>query len=84
MDKEAFFCERLRKLGYARDLRVRLYGEELHLISNPIADGAGFSVEGLVIRSGKLRRIRIPLTVVDMIEREKALHDELELAATNP
>jgi hypothetical protein len=81
MDKEVFICERLRKLGYARDLQVRLYGEELHLVSNPVPDGAGFSVEGVVIRSGKLRRVRIPLTVVDMTAQEGALPEELELAA---
>lgn len=32
---QRFVCERLRKLGYYSARTIRLYGEELHLISDP-------------------------------------------------
>lgn len=79
MDKEFFICERLQKLGYARERRVRLYGEELHLTSNPVADGTGFSIEGLAIRTGHKKRLRIPLTIVEVLERELTQTEEVAL-----
>jgi hypothetical protein len=79
MDRKIFICEKLQKLGYARERRVRLYGEELRLTSNPVADGTGFSVEGLAVRTGNLRRLRIPLTVVEMLEREVTEQEAIEL-----
>ena len=86
MDRKIFICERLQKLGYARERRVRLYGEELHLTANPIADGTGFSIEGLTTRTGHKKRLRIPLTIVEVLERELTERElmereELELVA---
>jgi hypothetical protein len=81
MNKQGLICERLKKFGYASERRIRLYGEELHLVSNPIADGAGYSVLAIAVRSGNLRHMRIPLTVVSMLERELEQENAVELAA---
>jgi hypothetical protein len=81
MNRHGLICEKLRKLGYRSERRIRLYGEELHLISNPIHDGEGFSVAGMVVKSGNIRHIRIPLTVVSMVEREVKALEIAELAA---
>ena len=81
MNKQGLICERLKKFGYASERRIRLYGEELYLVSNPIADGAGYSVLALAVRSGNLRHMRIPLTVVSMLERELEQENAVELAA---
>ena len=69
-DKGQAICEKLQKLGYAREKHIKLYGEELHLVSNPVPDGDGFSVEGIVRRSGKLKRLRIPLSLVHTVRKE--------------
>jgi hypothetical protein len=81
MNRHGLICEKLRKLGYASERRIRLYGEELHLISNPVHDGTGFTVEGVTVRSGNVRRMRIPLTVVNMLEREVEALETADLAA---
>jgi hypothetical protein len=81
MNKQGLICQRLKKFGYASERRIRLYGEELHLVSNPIADGAGYSVLAIAARSGNLRHMRIPLTVVSMLERELEQENAVELAA---
>ena len=81
MNKQGLICERLKKFGYASERRIRLYGEELHLVSNPIADGAGYSVLAIAVRSGSLRHMRIPLTVVSMLERELEQENAVELTA---
>jgi hypothetical protein len=63
--------ERLKRLGYSEGQRIRLYGEEFDLVSNPITiQDELFFVDGVERKSGKRRRIRIPLTVIQMIRRD--------------
>jgi len=57
-------CGRLIALGYARENRVRMYGEEFELISNPFVDENGFAVQAVSTRSGETRVLRIPLSVL--------------------
>jgi hypothetical protein len=70
MDKQAVICERLKKLGYVSDRHIRLYGEDLQLVSNPVAEETGYSVLALVVGTGNLRHLRIPLSAVCILERE--------------
>jgi len=72
MRRELFICQRLKELGYAGERRMRLYGEELQITSNPAPDAIGFGVEGMAVRTGTLKHIQIPLTVLDLLERELA------------
>ncbi len=72
-EKSQSICERLQGLGYEQKKHIKLYGEEFELISNPVPDGDGFSVEGVARRSGKLRRMRIPLSLVCTVEKELSL-----------
>jgi hypothetical protein len=81
MNRQQVICERLKKFGYASERRIRLYGEELHLMSNPVADVAGYSVLAVTVKSGNLRHMRIPLSVVGMLERELEREEAVELAA---
>ena len=74
-------CERLRKLGYRSARTIRLYGEELHLISDPAPHEDGFVVEGISVKSMTVKRVRLPLSVVRMIEREVKLRQEHAVAA---
>jgi hypothetical protein len=46
-DRGEIICRRLQALGYAREKQIKLYGEEFHLVPNPIPDGDGFAVEGI-------------------------------------
>ena len=74
-EKLAVLCNRLTALGYAQHNKIRLYGEELELITDASPDGEGFAVEGIARRTGKLRRIRIPLTVVQTVRRELEIEE---------
>ena len=62
-------CARLVALGYAKQKRVRMYGEEFELISNPFVDESGFAVQALSSRTGETRKLRIPLSVLRAITR---------------
>jgi hypothetical protein len=68
-----FVCERLRKFGFAEKRHIRLYGEELELISNPTPEGEGFAVDAVNRRSGNNKRVRIPLSLVSVLKRELAV-----------
>jgi hypothetical protein len=70
IDRQYLICARVKKLGYASERRIRLYGEDLQLVSNPVADDDGYSVLALTIRTGTLRHLRIPLPFVSMLERD--------------
>jgi hypothetical protein len=63
----AVLCAKLKQLGFARQNKMRLYGEEFEFLSDPIviADGAVF-VDAREKRSSQTRRIRIPLPIVNM------------------
>jgi hypothetical protein len=80
-ERPLLVCERLRKLGYSSARTIRLYGEELHLISDPMPDGNGFSVEAIAGRSMSVKRVGIPLSVVTMIEREIAARESFAIVA---
>ena len=81
MTRQGAICERLKKLGYINERRIRMYGEELRVVSNPIADEDGYSVLAITVRSGNLRHLRIPLTVVSMLERELEREEEAAFIA---
>lgn len=74
-------CERLRKLGYRSASTIRLYGEELHLISDPEPHESGFAVHGIALKSTIIKRVHIPLSIVTMIEREIVAREETAIAA---
>jgi hypothetical protein len=69
-DKNTQFCERLKALGYAHHNRVRIYGEEFDLTSNPMADEDGFSIEAISRKSGRARKLHIPLSILYMIGKD--------------
>lgn len=63
-------CRKLINLGYARQKRVRLYGQELQIVSDPFPhDDGGIAVE--VIGKSELdkRTMRLPLTVVQVARK---------------
>ena len=69
-DADAQLCERLKALGYADRNRIRIYGEEFDLLSNPISDQHGVSIEAKSRKTGNARRLRIPLSIVQMIKKD--------------
>lgn len=77
MERQEWVCERLQRMGYAKERHIFLYGEELEIISNPAACHDGFAIEGVVRKTGLRRRVRIPLMTVRFLEHEA----EIELGA---
>ena len=64
--------EMVKRLGYARNNQVKLYGETFNLLSDPISAGENLIVvDGQETRSGQVKRVRIPLTVVNMAKQQR-------------
>ena len=80
-DRQLVICATLRELCYASQRHIRLYGEDFLLVSNPVPDGDGFAVEGIVGASATLRRIRIPLPVVHTLRQELTIAVWSDIAA---
>jgi hypothetical protein len=74
-------CERLRKFGFARAKRIRLYGEELHFVGDPLLDHEGFFIEANCRNSGERKKVRIPLSLVHTLLKEIS-HQESRMTLT--
>lgn len=63
-------CQRLSRLGYGYSSRVRLYGQELKIVSNPFehAEG-GIAVEVVADSNPTKRTMRLPLPVVQVARK---------------
>jgi hypothetical protein len=71
-NKHVSLCTRLQQLGFTQGSRMKLYGEEFELHSEPIvmADNLVL-VDAIEKKSGHLRRVRIPLPIVNMANGER-------------
>ena len=71
--EQCTLCDRLKRLGYASDMQVKLYGRLFDLTSDPVFVDENFIfVDGLEHKSGIARRVRIPLSIVSMAKRARA------------
>jgi hypothetical protein len=62
-------CERLRQLGYAQSKRIRIYGQEFDVISNPFPQGKGIAVKAQSKREKQERVLMLPLPILQMVTR---------------
>jgi hypothetical protein len=64
-------CDRLQKMGYAEFKRIRIYGQEFEVVSNPFPQGDGIAVRAFSKRETQTRTLCLPLPVVQMVTRQK-------------
>jgi len=65
-------CESIKRLGYARNNQVKLYGEVFDLVSDPVSVGETLVfIDGVERKSGHVRRVGIPRTIVNMAKQDR-------------
>jgi len=64
-------CDRLKELGYAQSKRIRIYGQEFEVISNPFPQGKGVAVQAQPKGAKQARVLQLPLPVLQMVTRGK-------------
>ena len=57
-------CARVKHLGYATSKRIRLYGEEFEVVSDPFPEADGIAVQVTTKKDPSIRVLRIPATVL--------------------
>jgi hypothetical protein len=66
-EKQIYVSARLKRLGFTKGNQMKLYGEVLELVSEPILVAEDVVlVDATETRSGRSRRVRIPLPIVNM------------------
>ncbi len=65
-------CQKLISLGYGRSSRVRLYGQEVQLVSDPFPhrDG-GIAVEVVGKTESSSRTVKLPLPVLHVASKRQ-------------
>jgi hypothetical protein len=60
-------CAGVKRLGYAARARIRLYGEEFEVVSDPFADADGIALTVKTKKDANVRVLRLPATVVQTV-----------------
>jgi hypothetical protein len=65
-------CARVRHLGYAAAGRVRLYGEEYEVVSDPFPEADGIAVHVTTKKDSRVRVLQLPATVLQSVRGRSA------------
>jgi hypothetical protein len=64
-------CARVKHLGYTVAGKIRLYGEELEVVSDPFPEADGVAVQVRSRKNPTVRKMRIPATVLQSVKGKK-------------
>lgn len=62
-------CTRVKHLGYEPSKRIRLYGEEFEVVSDPFPAAGGVAVNVKANEGPGTRMVQLPATVVQSVTR---------------
>jgi len=69
--QQATLCDRLKRIGYAKNQQIRMYGEQFDVISDPVPLGEHLVVfDAIERKSGSVRRVSIPLPILHRLRQE--------------
>ncbi len=66
-------CRKLISLGYARSNRVRLYGQEVQLLSDPFSKEGEIVIEVTSHNDASPRIMKLPLSVLQVAGQKKQI-----------
>lgn len=71
-ERQTKLCEKLKRLGYGQNNQIRLYGDKFDVTSDPVVISEHLVVvDAVEQKTGRTRRVRIPLNIVSMADQEK-------------
>jgi len=62
-------CARIRQFGYAATLNIRIYGEDLDVLSDPFPSDGGIAIEVRSKRTLQTRVLQLPATVIHRVSQ---------------
>jgi hypothetical protein len=60
-------CARVKRLGYEPSKRIRLYGEEFEVVSDPFPAGDGIAVDVKAKNNAGTRTVQLPATILQSV-----------------
>jgi hypothetical protein len=60
-------CENVKTLGYAPSAKVRLYGEEFEVLSDPFPEAGGIAVRVKATRDSRFCVLQLPATILQSV-----------------
>ena len=64
-------CARIKHLGYVAAIRVRIYGEEFELLSDPFPEDDRIAIRAKANGDSKVRTLRLPVTIVQTVRERQ-------------
>jgi hypothetical protein len=64
-------CAHVKHLGYSASMRIRLYGEEFEVVSDPFPEAGGIAVHVTTKKGSTIRVLQIPATVLQSAKGQK-------------
>jgi len=64
-------CAHVKHLGYAVSGRIRLYGEEFEVVSDPFPEDDGIAVRVKTKTNSVIRVLQLPATVIQSVKRRR-------------
>jgi hypothetical protein len=65
-------CNRVKHLGYTVSGRIRLYGEEFEVVSEPFPEADGIAVRVKSKKNPTVRVLQLPATVLQSVKGKRA------------
>ena len=57
-------CVRIKDLGYGSSHQIRMYGQQFEIVSDPVPDGNGVSVQVTSTAEPAKRTLRLPTSIL--------------------
>ncbi len=57
-------CARIKGLGYGSSHHIRMYGQQFEIVSDPVPDGNGVSVQVTSSAEPTKRTLRLPTSIL--------------------
>ena len=64
----AEICASVKRLGYGVSQRIRLYGEDFEVISDPFPEAGGIAVSVKDKKGQGIRSVQLPATVLQSVK----------------
>jgi hypothetical protein len=65
-------CAQIKKFGYATSQKIRIYGEEFEVLSDPFPSDGGIAIEVRSQRTAQARLLQLPATVIGRVNKTPA------------
>ena len=65
-------CAHIKQIGYAASGRIRIYGEEFEVLSDPFPSAGGIAIHVRSIRTSLTRVLQLPATITPRVSQRLA------------